>query len=56
MMYLSIALYLLGTMMVLTFLEPEEGYEKDLKILAALWPLFTILALAQELAGGRDKE
>jgi hypothetical protein len=56
MMYLSIALYLLGSMMVLMFLEPEEGHEKDLKILAMFWPFFTILAMAHEFFGTEDKE
>lgn len=56
MMYLTLALYLLGSMMVLTFLEAEEGHEKDLKLLAIFWPFFTILALAHELLGTEDKE
>lgn len=49
MMYLSLALYLLGIMFVLIFFEPEEGYEKDIKILAAFWPFFTLYAMFMDM-------
>lgn len=56
MMYLSIALYMLGSLMVLTFMEPEdEGHDQEMKVLAMFWPFFTILAMAHEIFGG-DKE
>lgn len=45
MMYLSMALYLLGIMFVMIFMEAEEGYERDIKILAAFWPFFTLYAM-----------
>jgi hypothetical protein len=56
MIYVSLALYLLGSLMVLTFMEPEEGHEKDLKMLAMFWPFLTILAIVHEFFGTEDKE
>lgn len=56
MIYVSLALYLLGSLMVLTFMEPEEGYEKDLKMLAMFWPFLTILAVVHDILGTGDKE
>jgi hypothetical protein len=56
MIYVSLALYLLDSLMVLTFMEPEEGHEKDLKMLAMFWPFLTILAIVHDILGTDNKE
>lgn len=49
MTYLALALYLLGSIFILTFMEPEEGYERDIKVLAAFWPFFTVYVMFMDV-------
>lgn len=54
-MILAAILYLLGSIFVLTFLEPEENYEKEIITLAIFWPFFTILAVVTELFNSKKE-
>lgn len=40
--------------MVLTFMDPEEGYENEHKLLAMFWPVFTMIAVIQDMFMRKD--
>lgn len=55
-MYMALSLYLIGVMFVLTFLEPEEGHERDIRLLAAFWPLFTLYVVFCDMFLAKPEE
>ena len=51
----AITLYLLGSLLVMTLLEPDEGYETKFLTFVILWPLFAGWLTAMEMLN-RDQE
>lgn len=56
MIYIAALLYLLGSIMVHTYLEPEDGPDNHHKMMVVFWPIITSLNVAHDVLFGPEQD